>query len=278
MFGKLPAQERERIIRDNRLCPFCLLHDRDAPCGAREKPVACREPGCKGRHIQRLHEFLKNVFQEESQVNVVQQGEQWEESEEAWELEEEEVVIVGTVQQEDGESWQEACKAWMEPEDYKEAGVCQVGICRQEESQEDTEDEWEGPGPDDLLIDEEAGGIILDLLLRSEVNHISSEISPEVRTTPTVSKKKRNAERRALKKERKETAQAGGRKAEAQKKDVTSTTQQERPGKTTAPDPSTDSEVKDEGLASEGKAAERARTGSTTTPRGECIRQKKPDS
>ncbi len=28
VFGKLPAKERERIIEDNRLCPFCLLHDK----------------------------------------------------------------------------------------------------------------------------------------------------------------------------------------------------------------------------------------------------------
>jgi hypothetical protein len=29
VFGKLPAKEREKIIKDNRLCPFCLLHDKD---------------------------------------------------------------------------------------------------------------------------------------------------------------------------------------------------------------------------------------------------------
>jgi hypothetical protein len=27
VFGKLPAREREKLIKDNRLCPFCLLHD-----------------------------------------------------------------------------------------------------------------------------------------------------------------------------------------------------------------------------------------------------------
>jgi hypothetical protein len=40
VFGKLPAREREKIIKDNRLCPFCLLHDKDKPCGAKQKPVA----------------------------------------------------------------------------------------------------------------------------------------------------------------------------------------------------------------------------------------------
>jgi hypothetical protein len=34
VFGKLPAKEREKVIEDNRLCPFCLLHDKAKPCGA----------------------------------------------------------------------------------------------------------------------------------------------------------------------------------------------------------------------------------------------------
>ncbi len=101
MFGKLPAKEREKMIKDNRLCPFCLLHDKDKLCGAKQKPVACSASSCKGRHIQKLHEFLKDVFREENQVHVVHREDEWEESEEAWELGEEEMMIVGTVQQED---------------------------------------------------------------------------------------------------------------------------------------------------------------------------------
>ncbi len=53
-FGKLPAEEREKLIMDNRLCPFCLLHDKDKPCGAKQRPVACTASGCKGKHIQKL--------------------------------------------------------------------------------------------------------------------------------------------------------------------------------------------------------------------------------
>jgi hypothetical protein len=71
VFGKLPAKERERIIEDNRLCPFCLLHDKAKPCGAKQRPVACLVSNCKGRHIQKLHDFLKDVFKEENQVHVV---------------------------------------------------------------------------------------------------------------------------------------------------------------------------------------------------------------
>jgi hypothetical protein len=68
VFGRLPAGEREKLITDNRLCPFCLLHDKDKPCGAKQRPVsvACAASSCKGRHIQKLHDFLKDVFQEEN--------------------------------------------------------------------------------------------------------------------------------------------------------------------------------------------------------------------
>jgi hypothetical protein len=85
VFGKLPAGEREKLIKDNRLCSFCLLHDKDKPCGAKQRPVpvACTAPNCKGRHIQKLHEFLKDVFREENQVHVVHGDDGWEESDEA---------------------------------------------------------------------------------------------------------------------------------------------------------------------------------------------------
>jgi hypothetical protein len=86
VFGKLPAKEREKLIVDNKLCPFCLLHDKDKPCGAKQRTVsvACLASGCKGRHAQKLHDFLKDVFREEGRVHVVQEDDEWEESEEAW--------------------------------------------------------------------------------------------------------------------------------------------------------------------------------------------------
>ncbi len=95
-FGKLPAREREKLIVDNKLCPFCLLHDKDKPCGAKQRAesVACMTAGCKGRHTQKLHDFLKDVFREEGRVHVLQEDDEWEESEEAWELGEVEAMIV----------------------------------------------------------------------------------------------------------------------------------------------------------------------------------------
>jgi hypothetical protein len=56
---------------------------------------------CRGRHIQKLNDFLKDVFKEENRVHLVHGDDGWEESEEAWEVGEEEMMIVGTIQRED---------------------------------------------------------------------------------------------------------------------------------------------------------------------------------
>jgi hypothetical protein len=128
VFGKLPAKEREKLITDNKLCPFCLLHDKDKSCGAKQRTVsvACTASGCKGRHAQKLHDFLKDVFREESRVHIVHGDDGWEESDEAWELGEEEAMIVGTVQQEAECSWQDSCNTWATQDESMEAGVHQV--------------------------------------------------------------------------------------------------------------------------------------------------------
>jgi hypothetical protein len=112
-----------------------------------------------------LHDFLKDVFREESQVHVVHGDNGWEESEEAWELGEEEMMIVGTVQQEDDCSWQDASKSWLEQNEEVAVGVYQVRACQSadkapmetgkgaarhlptdhREEAETMEDEWQAP-------------------------------------------------------------------------------------------------------------------------------------
>jgi hypothetical protein len=176
VFRKLPAGERERLIKDNRLCPFCLLHDKDKPCGAKQKPVACTASGCKGKHIQKLHDFLKDVFREESQVHMVHGDDGWEESEEAWELGEEEMMIVGTVQQEEDYSWQDACKAWEEQDGEMVARVYQVRAGQgaaetaagtgKEVARRPPEASEEAQQLDDLLLDGEEQEYFLELLMR----------------------------------------------------------------------------------------------------------------
>jgi hypothetical protein len=73
-FESIRAEERARIIEDNRLCTFCLLHDRAVACRTREnrsKP-ACGVPECEGRHAIWLHELLKDIYGNKGQVHLLQ--------------------------------------------------------------------------------------------------------------------------------------------------------------------------------------------------------------
>jgi hypothetical protein len=98
-FGSIRAEERARIIEDNRLCAFCQLHDRAEACRTKtnkSKP-ACDVPKCKGRQDIWLHELLKDISGKEGQVHVVQGETGWRTPEEAWmedEREEEEEVML----------------------------------------------------------------------------------------------------------------------------------------------------------------------------------------
>jgi hypothetical protein len=84
-FGdKAPEEERKKIITNNKLCPFCLLHNADEICFSKInklKPI-CEEPGCKGQHIKWLHKMPKEVpcksKGKEGKVNMVQgEGRGW---------------------------------------------------------------------------------------------------------------------------------------------------------------------------------------------------------
>ncbi len=121
--------------------------------------MACAVPGCKGRHAQKLHDFLKDVFREESRVHIVHGDDEWEESDEAWELGKEEAMIVGTVQQEAGCSWQDACNTWATQDEDVEAGVHHVEAGQKTD---DTEPLEEGG----LLVEGEEREYILELLMR----------------------------------------------------------------------------------------------------------------
>jgi hypothetical protein len=133
------TKERERIIEANWLCTFCLLHDRSRACGAKERQVspACNAPGCKGRHIRKLHEFLKDMYGEENRVHLVQGNGGWEEPEGAWAMdktEEEEAMIVNTILQVES-SWQETGDSWLELSGGEAGGVFCVGACHGENGQ-----------------------------------------------------------------------------------------------------------------------------------------------
>jgi hypothetical protein len=202
-FGKLPAKEREKLIVDNKLCPFCLLHDKDKPCGARQKPasVACTIAGCKGRHAQKLHEVLKDILREEGRVHVLQEDDGWEESDGAWELEGAEGMIVGAVRQEDECSWPDACDAWAALDEETEAGIHQVGAGEAETSRVNQEDEQLEAGG--LLIEGEEREYVLELLLReASAEMCASNQSVNAKSATSKSKRKRNLEKRLHKRAR----------------------------------------------------------------------------
>ncbi len=146
-------------------------------------------PSCKGKHIRKLHELLKDVFQEENQVHLVQGGSEWEESEEAWEVDgEEEAMIVGTIHREDNCSWEDASKSWLEQDDEEGYEIYHVGTCQganssppeakekqcsaitcppkeEDEDVDSTEDSWWTSEPEDLQVKGREKEYFLELLM-----------------------------------------------------------------------------------------------------------------
>jgi hypothetical protein len=78
--------ERAKVIKDNWLCPFCLLHDETKVCQAKanKSKLACDVPECGRQHVLCLHELLKDMVGREGKVNVVKGGDDWKTLEEAW--------------------------------------------------------------------------------------------------------------------------------------------------------------------------------------------------
>jgi hypothetical protein len=294
VFGGLPAGEREKPIKDNRLCPFCLLHDKDKPCGAKQKPVACTPPGCKRKHIQKLHDFLKDLFREESQVHMVHGDDGWEESEEAWDLGGEEEMIVGTVQQEDYYSWQDACKSWTEQDEGAEDGVYQVGTCqgatgaeagavKQPSAGQCREAEAVGADEkasemDDLVLEGEEQEYFLELLMRraspersqkgQAAGNKSGSKEKVAATEGKEKKRSKKKERKALKK-----GEAGGRARGQGRAESPACNRKEQ----AAPNLPNNPEAKGGGLGADQHEEKEEVTRSRATSGGECSGQKTPD-
>ncbi len=99
----------------------------------------------------------------------------WEESDEAWELGEEEAMIVGTVQQETECSWQDACYTWATQDEEVEAGAHQVkadretgGSAREDQCKKvcEARDSVEPLEVGDLLVEGEEQEYFLERLMR----------------------------------------------------------------------------------------------------------------
>ncbi len=118
---------------------------------------------------------------------MVHGDEGWEESDEAWELGEEEAMIVGTIQQETEGSWQDACDAWVTQDEEAEAGVHHVEVGQEADEPagegqckkaSDVRDGMEPPEVRDLLVEGEEQEYFLELLMRREPPEQSMENLP----------------------------------------------------------------------------------------------------
>ncbi len=58
---QLAPEERDRIILDNKMCSFCLLHKEGNICYRREtdRKPACPELECSEGHLKCLHNVVK---------------------------------------------------------------------------------------------------------------------------------------------------------------------------------------------------------------------------
>jgi hypothetical protein len=94
-FGDIDPDKREKIIEDEKMCPFCLLHSVEDVCYAKltDTKPACLRPECKGDHIQWLHArhfesrhrntSTKGTV-EEGSMNMVEGFEGWRTPDESW--------------------------------------------------------------------------------------------------------------------------------------------------------------------------------------------------
>jgi hypothetical protein len=141
---------------------------------------------------------------------VVHGDDGWEESDEAWELGEEEMMIVGTVQQEDERSWREVCNTWEAQDEEAAAGVYQVrvnqemsepvakGQCKKASTEEGNKQSLE---VEDLLVEGEEQEYFLELLMRRASPERSKEGSPAKSEACSIrDRRRKNKEKKARKK------------------------------------------------------------------------------
>jgi hypothetical protein len=136
----------------------------------------------------------------------------WEESDEAWELGEEEAMIVGTVQQEAEGSWQDACNTWATQDEEVEAGVHQVeAVCDAKGSMEPLE-------VGDLLVEGEEQEYFLELLMRRVSSNQPTENLPPKNGASTLNGRKNKS---LVKKIRRKKLSRGATGKEPRKEKIT---------------------------------------------------------
>jgi hypothetical protein len=222
--------------------------------------------------------------------------------EEAWELVEEEMMIVGAVCQEEDCSWQDACKPWMEQDEEAVTGVYQVGTCQgaagvATETKEGAagqpsvsqckkagvaEANGQASEPDDLLLEGEEGEYFLELLMRKaspERPEAGCSVEDKEGSRAKAASAKNKKTKRDKKKEKKALKKGEAAKEEGKKRGGDDATGLgSNPEKRTAPDLLHNLEAKGRGLIADDREEEEPVTRSRTTPRGECSGKKTPDS
>jgi hypothetical protein len=198
----------------------------------------------------------------------------------------------------------------LEQDEKEEVGVYQVGTCQgadgapletgggaamhppasQQEDTEAAEDGWRAPGPGDLLIEGEEGEYFLKLLMREAPPGKSSPASSKTdqpagnkedsrgKPAPTKGKGKKKNKKKALKGDGVAATQPERGKTGAQKEEGSTASRTSKQGEPTAPDPFSNPKAKGRGLISGNRMATESRSRLTTTSRGECSGQEKPDS
>jgi hypothetical protein len=223
-------------------------------------------------------------------VQVVHGDDGWEESDEAWELGEEEMMIIGTVQQEDDCSWQDACNSWMGQGEELAAGVYQVRACQEAakwssvgqcKKASTTGGDEKDPKPDDLLLEGEEQEYFLELLMGTVPSERPLASQPAKDKDDVKSKAvtvKSKEKKRSKKKEKKalEESKTVKEVSEQEKKGRTSGQASEL-GKQMAPDLADNPEAKGRGLTSGNHDKKEQVTGPQATSGGECSGQKTPD-
>ncbi len=196
----------------------------------------------------------------------------WEESDEAWELGEEEMVIVGTVQQEDDCSWQDACNAWTDQDEEVVVRVHQVeagremseraavGQCKGADTAEGGE---KPPELEDLLVEGEEQEYFLELLMRgASPDRLKESLPTRSETIPTKDRKDKS---KGKKVRRKNLAKKAANKAAKEEGAANSASGRERQ---VAPNPVHNPEAKGRGLAETDQQKKGRATGPPAIRRG----------
>ncbi len=201
------------------------------------------------------------------------------------------MMIVGTVQQEEDCSWQDACRSWMGQDEEVAAGVYQVGTC-QEAVEQSTAGQCKKAGimeageeasePDDLLLEGKEQEYFLELLMRKASPERPKAGQPE-KNRDNSKDKAASAKGKEKKRDKRKEKKALGKskekkKANGQERGEGATGQTSGLEKQTALDLLNNPEVKGRGLVDDNREKKEQATGSQVTSRGECSRQKMPDS